>query len=503
MSQASNSRARVAVVGGGLAGLTAACALSGRGVAVTLLEARHRLGGATYSFHRDGWPLLVDNGQHVVLGCYTRYRAFLGLLGTDDLVRFQPDLRIRTLRPGGPAGRLAAPRLPAPFHAAAALATYDLLAPGERLSALRAAAALGRLDPGDPAVDARTFGDWLREHRQGRRAREALWGLLCQAALNLDPDEASLALAAMVVRTAFLTDRGAARIGVPACPLHDLHVAPAARFLDAHGAVVRTGAPVRAVTPAPGGYAVCTDGGESDFDAVVLAAPAAETAALLPDAARTDREALVRLGSSPIVNVHLRLDRPVLHDPFAAVVGSCVSFVFDRTPEGGLPDGGQYLSMPLSAAEDWVDLPTAEIRRRVLPALLGVLPALATARELGFFVTRERRATFRQVPGSAALRPGARSGGLPGLVLAGAWTATGWPDTIEGAVRSGETAAGAVLDDLASARHPSSDRRADRPEEAATAVAAGPGRRPVVPPPRAAAPMTADRAVLPPAKEIR
>jgi uncharacterized protein with NAD-binding domain and iron-sulfur cluster len=184
---------------------------------------------------------------------------------------------------------------------------------------------------------------------------------------------------------------------------------------------------------------VVVDGDTIGADAVVVAAPPEATAAILPPGALSHPEHLRELGGAPIVNVHAVYDRVVAKDPFTAVVGSPVQWVFDRTDTAGL-DHGQYLAVSLSAARQWIDAPTAGLREVFLPELVRLFPAAARAEVTNFFVTRERRATFRQVPGSARFRPDARTG-LPGCVLAGAWTATGWPDTMEGAVRSGNEAA--------------------------------------------------------------
>ncbi len=463
MSARTASPARVAVVGGGLAGLTAADSIARAGHDVTLLEARKRLGGATYSFGRDGFPAPVDNGTHIVLGCYTRYLALLRRLGTEGLVHFQPHLRIPVAAPNGRRAMLRAGRLPAPAHAVSAILRYDLLPPGARVRAVLAAARLARLDQRDPAVDAESFGAWLRRNGQGAAELEALWGLICTAALNLDPDEASLALAAMVIRTTFVGARSSSRIGVLTRSLDEVHVEPAHRQLARMGVAVRIGTPVRAIRDSGQGLVVATDSGSAHYDGVVLAVPNQAAAELLPATAVADQARPDRLGSSPIVNAYLRLDRRVLVEPFLAAVGSPIAFVFDGDRHPSPPSTGpdarrteQTLSMPISAAEEWLDLPTAQIRRRLLPALEDLLPGMRDAQVLDFVVTRERRATFRQTPGSARLRPGARTR-VAGLTLAGAWTDTGWPDTIEGAVRSGEAAADELRRQLASAE-PASGR---------------------------------------------
>jgi uncharacterized protein with NAD-binding domain and iron-sulfur cluster len=184
-----------------------------------------------------------------------------------------------------------------------------------------------------------------------------------------------------------------------------------------------------------------------EADGVILAVPAGPAARLAGAAGVAGAARWDDLGTSPIVNVHAVYDRQVTELPFAAAVGSPVQWVFDKTATSGLPTG-QYLAISLSAADSYVDVPTAALRERFLPALEELFPAAAGARVTDFFVTRERRATFRQAPGCGALRPGAATS-LPGLLLAGAWTDTGWPDTMEGAVRSGRTAAQELIKELA------------------------------------------------------
>ncbi len=430
------------VVGAGLAGLSAACTLVDAGWRVSVLEARRRAGGATYSFHRSGraGELEVDNGQHVVLACYSRYRALLDRVGSADRLRWQPRLRIPVLEPGRRSGALSAAALPAPLHAVGALLGYRQLSLRERLSAARAAAALLRLDPADPAVDEVALGPWLREHGQGERAVSRFWSLLCEAALNVGVEQASLALAAMIVRTGFAGRAQDARIGVPTCSLDELHVLPTLRWLDERGVSVLTGAGVKALHRTPTGWLVSGQTGDLSADAVVWATPPAQAARCLPDGALADPQQIAALGSAPIVSAHVLLDRAVLDEPFAAVVDSPLSWIFARDDLLGPGRAGQYLTMPVSAAPRWLELTTAQVRELVLPALRRALPASADVEVLDFFVTRAPHATFHQVAGRGRLRPAAGTT-LPGLVLAGSWTATGWPDTIEGAVRSGERAA--------------------------------------------------------------
>jgi squalene-associated FAD-dependent desaturase len=425
---------RVAVVGGGLAGITAALALGEAGVPVSLYEARPRLGGATCSFQRDG--LTVDNGQHVFLRCCTAYRELLNRLGTAGHVAIQDRFEVPVVAPDGRGGRLRRGRLPGPFHLLPALAGYSLLGRGDRLRSLRAAFALATADPADPDLDAVDLETWLAGHGQREPARRLLWDLFAVAALNIGMEEAAVGPAAHVFRTALFGRSDAADIGVPAVPLDRLHGAAARTAIEAAGGRVHLSAKVKAVEPGP---TVLLDGVREEAAAVVVAVPHQEAAAVVPQEAAPGRDRWSGLGASPIVNVHVVYDRPVTGLPFTAVVDSPVQWVFERTGVVGLKSG-QYLAVSVSAARHWIDLPAAEVRAIFEPALARLFPAARGARVTDFFVTRERRATFRQGPGSGALRPEAATR-WPGLYLAGAWTATGWPDTMEGAVRSGLTAA--------------------------------------------------------------
>lgn len=436
------TNARVVVVGGGLAGLSAALSCADAGARVTLLEARARLGGATHSFRREG--LWVDNGQHVFLRCCTAYRAFLDRLGTSAGATLQPRLAIPVLAPGKRPAWIRRTGLPAPLHLAGTLLRYGFLPPRDRLRAAGAALALARLDRTAPEADRRTFLSWLEEAGQTPRAVAALWDLITVPTLNLPAARASLGLAAMVFQTGLLSQAGAADIGYARVPLSALHVDPAARALREAGAEVRLRAPAAAVeTDGRAVTGVRTADATLPADAVILAVPHDRAADLLPPGAGVDPDGLRALGTSPIVNVHVVYDRRVTDLPFAAGLDTPVQWVFDRTEPSGL-ERGQYLAVSVSAADDVVNRRTADLRETFLPALARLFPRAAGARVLGFFVTRERAATFRAEPGTASLRPGPRTG-IRGLYLAGAWTDTGWPATMEGAVRSGRRAARQAL----------------------------------------------------------
>ncbi|RCW46184.1 squalene-associated FAD-dependent desaturase [Halopolyspora algeriensis] len=434
------TRGRVVVIGGGVAGTAAALHCCDAGFEVTVLEARPRLGGVAGSFRRG--ERMIDTGQHVFLRCYSSYAALLRRLGVFDSVRIQPRFRVPVVAPGGRGWLLRRGRLPAPAHLLPALLGHRALTWRQRSAALRTALALRRLDPHDPALDEIGFAEWLRARREPERTVQVLWGMLIVAALNAEPRQVSLAMAVKVFRTGVLDTVTGGDIGIPQRPLGELHDFPARRALAAAGATVRLRAKALSVQQADQSLRVTvgTRGEEElDADAVVVAVPHAAAAKLLDPLALPEADRWSRLSSAPIVNVHVHYDRPVTDLEFAAAIDSPVQWVFDRTAAAGI-DQGQYLVVSLSAAHEYLTARTKDLRERFLPALRDLFPRAHRAEVLDFFVTREPAATFLPKPGVRALRPETRTG-VPGLVLAGAWTDTGWPDTLEGAVSSGHRAA--------------------------------------------------------------
>ncbi len=441
----------IVVVGGGLAGVTGALDLAADGLPVVLLEARPRLGGRAGSGHRAGRP--VDTGVHVILRCCSAYRALLQRLDAAHLVPVQDRFDVPVLGPDAHLTHLTrAHRGPPPLHLVTALLRYRSLPLTTRARALAAGARLRSLDPELPSTDEETFGHWLATHRQSGAATDLLWGLICTAALNLPPVEASLALAAKVLRTGLLDTVDAGDIGVPAAPLSQIHDLPARAALARHGVTVRLGSRVTGIelngtaqdplTVRFRDRSADSSGTEQFLDAegVVLAVPHDVAARTLPAQACPDASQWHRLGTSPIVNVHFVLDRAVLPVPFAAAPGSPLQWLFDRSTVSGAPTNGQRLVASVSAAEAVAGLRSTSLIGGATAELRTLLPDARQARVVDAFVTREPHATFRQAAGTARYRPSARTR-WPRLALAGAWTATGWPDTLEGAVRSGHTAA--------------------------------------------------------------
>jgi squalene-associated FAD-dependent desaturase len=453
-------RPDVVVIGGGLAGISAALELADAGRAVTLVEGRPWLGGATCSFQRRG--LSIDNGQHLFLRCCTAYRDLLARLGVAASCVIQDRLDLTVLAPGGPGGpRQAILRrsgLPAPVHLAGALARFRLLSVTERARVAAAATTLRFADLG--AGNDRNLAGWLADHGQHEGARTMLWDWLCAAALNTPPEQADLGLAASMIRATALAGRDHADIGVSSVPFSQLHSAPAAALLGRLGVTIRLSTRAAIIEPdQAGGYQVAVSssaGGPDDPSgateliraaAVVLAVPPGEAAGLasvvLPGAAA--RWSLLR--TSPVVSLHVVYDRRVTKLPFAMVAGSPVRWVIDKTSAAGL-HAGQYLAASVPAADHYVDMPAAQLRERWLPLLEQLCPDAADASVADFFVTRERRATICHEPGVGRLRA-VTNAGPRALAVTGAWTETGWPDTMEGAVRSGQAAARKLIADLA------------------------------------------------------
>jgi squalene-associated FAD-dependent desaturase len=421
----------VVVVGGGLAGLAAAVALGDRGVPVTVLEARPRLGGRASSFTDPATGDRIDACQHVSMGCCTNLAHFFRTVGVGHLLDPQPTLWFMT--PDGRVSPFKADPWPAPFHLSRALLGAHYLTAGEKL---RVAYGLARLllTAGDEPLQ-----PWLDRHRQTPRTVARFWGVVLTSALNETVDRVGLKYARKVFRDGFVRHRDGFTVQLPSVPLGRLYGDELRGWLARHHVTVRENAGVRRVTTSATGHAVELRTGETwTAGRVVLAVPFDRLADVYPSA----DPFFTRVGSlapSPITSVHVWFDRPVLPRPHLVLVDCLGQWAFGRA--------GGYVQVVVSAARELRAAGGAEVERRVVGELLRLLPAAKSATVLRTKVVTEHAATFSAVPGVDDLRPPQRTP-VPGLYLAGDYTATGWPATMEGAVRSGYRAAEAVLEDV-------------------------------------------------------
>jgi squalene-associated FAD-dependent desaturase len=420
---------RVAVVGAGLAGLAAALELQQAGWEVELFERSRLLGGRATSYEVEGH--VVDNGQHIYLACCTEFVDFVRRVGMEHALHLQERFDVVAYSKHG-AGRLRAANLPAPLHLLASFASYRHLSPRGKLQVARALLTL-MVNP-KSARAGMSFAQWLRARGQGRDALRAFWEPFMVPALNAPLERMNAADAAFVISTAFLTERGAARFGYSRVPLAHIMERAAARLHATH----RSRA-VLAVETQPHGIVLRTAQEELCFDAAVLAVSPRALARMLGEPSRWGIPPLDAYQAFPIVDVHLWHDAGSLHFDFAALLDAPVLWVFQKAPG--------YLCCSISAAHELVTKANAEIVAQAWEEARGALPDLARASLIRGAATRSPEGTYIAAPGVS--RPGPRTD-APNVMIAGAWTATGWPDTMESAVRSGLIAARALLEGVAS-----------------------------------------------------
>lgn len=448
----------VIVIGAGVAGLAAATALAEGGARVLVVEARGILGGRASALRDAATGELVDNGQHVILGCYHETFRFLRRVGADGAVCVQARLEVPTVDQGGTRSVLRCPGLPAPLHLLAGLMRWTALGWRDRASAIRMTPALVRARRwaargrgGGPVRGGETVAAWLERYGQSPRLRELLWEPLAVAALNQDVRSAAAAPFARVVGAVFGGRASEAAIGIPAVPLSELFGATAERYLAARGGLVRRHAPARLVLAGRMVAGIEVRGERIRAGAVVAAVPWHAWRTLVTDEEAGPlsalRAAALARRPSPIVTVNLWLDRRVLDVPFLSLPGRRFQFVFDRSR----PDrpGPAHLSLVASGAEDVLRRPSDSLVAAALDELKAAVPEARAAALVRGTVVREPRATFSLAPGEPP-RPGTRTP-VAGLWLAGDWTDTGLPATIESAALSGHRAAAGILGHTADA----------------------------------------------------
>ena len=448
----------IVIVGGGLAGLAAASGLVDRGLRITVLESRPRLGGRASSFNDPVTGELVDNCQHVSMACCTNLADFCRRVGIDSMLRREPAMVF--LSPEGRVSRFRAGPGPAPFHLAGSFLGAKFLNTRDKL---RVAYGLACLAWGHDERPSESFADWLLRHRQSLRAINLFWATVLVSALNERLDQMDVGHARKIFLDGFLRNRTGFQLELPLVPLGELYGTRLERWLGEHGVEVRLTTGVRGVDYDDDHVAlgvVLRSGERIAADFVVLAVPFDRVRGLIPDALSQRLPALAQLDSlraAPITGIHLWFDRPVC--PFDHVVtpGRLIQWVFNHTAIQGRTlavatdpsqtGAGQYLQLVISASYDLLALDKIAIRDAVLTELAEIWPVARSAQLLRWWVVTEHGATFAVRPGVEALRPRQRTP-IDGLFLAGDWTDTGWPATMEGAVRSGYLTAQEILADL-------------------------------------------------------
>ena len=447
------------MIGGGLAGLSSAVALAEAGFRVRLLEKRPHLGGRAASYVLPGGEH-IDNCQHVTLGCCTNLEDFYRRVGAADQIRFFD--RLLFAAPDGQRGSIASVALPPPLHMAPSFLFFPLLGWADKRAIAQALLAIARTGgrpadlSSDVAAENVTMLAWLLKHRQTARAIRRFWEVILVSALDEELDRIDARYGIDVFWKAFLSTRAGYRVGIPRVPLGELYEG-CRKALAGQGGEVQLRAGVRGflVTDARIDGVEREDGSVETADYYVAAVPQDVLPELLPKEV-VEREPvflnLRNLRTSPITGVHLWFDRTVMSEPFLTLLDSTTQWVFNKTQlNGGEEEAGQYLQLVISASYSLATRSRHEIIALCLEELRDVLPATRAATLVKGTVVKEMSATFSPAPGSDRWRPEQRSP-FSGLFLAGDWTLTGWPSTMEGAVRSGYLAAEAILSDSGTPR---------------------------------------------------
>lgn len=444
MTPSAPRKARVAVVGGGLAGLAAGCALAETGFEVTLFERRPFLGGRASSYQHPGTSEVVDNCQHVLLGCCTNLVEFYGRLGVENKIRWYD--RLTFLEPGGRASVIGSSWLPAPLHTAPAFLRAACLGLKDKFAIATAMASLVQSTPPD---NGEAFLCWLQRHGQTEIAIDRFWKTILVSALNEDLDRVSVPYAAQVVRESFLKSASAGRMGVPTVPLTDLY-GTAEAYIGARGGEVRLRSGVESFCAEPGGVSVSIADGRDGFDFAVLAVSFDVLPRILPEttASQPLRESLRHLESSPITGIHLWFDRQITELDHAVLLDRTIQWMFHKSrlldgAKSAAESTGSYVELVVSSSKSLVEKSRQEIIDLALKELREFFPGARDANLVKSTVIKEVHATYSPLPGVDAYRPSNETV-WPRVFLAGDWTATGWPATMEGAVRSGYRAAECV-----------------------------------------------------------
>jgi squalene-associated FAD-dependent desaturase len=451
----------VAIVGGGLAGLAAACALVESGFRVTLFERRPYLGGRASSYEHPGTGEVVDNCQHVLFKLCTNLIAFYKQIGVEEKIRWFDSMTF--VEPGGRWSVLKPSFLPAPFQVTPSFLGFKFLNAWDKVVLSRALAVLIATRPKD---DGSSFQDWLQRHHQTKNAIERFWKPILVSALSEDMDRIAVPYAAQVVRESMKSSE-ARVMGVPSVPLTELYNA-ARDFIAGHGGSVRLRKSVQSFLPTERGARLRVQDSEEEFDYAILAVPFDSLAKLLPDSPESCelRDKLSHFETAPITGVHLWFDRQITDLPHAVLLNRTIQWMFhksmllERSANPAIGNGNgtpeiegrpSYVELVISSSKSLIEKSRQEIIDLALSALREFFPGARHAQLMKATVIKEVNATFSPKPGIDGYRPSSHTP-WPRVFLAGDWTATGWPATMEGAVRSGYIAATEIARKAGTAR---------------------------------------------------
>ncbi|HKC01616.1 MAG TPA: hydroxysqualene dehydroxylase HpnE, partial [Terriglobales bacterium] len=402
----------VAIAGGGLAGLAAGCALAEAGFRVTLFERRPYLGGRASSYQHPGTGEIVDNCQHVLLGCCTNLLDFYRRAGVQDKIRWYEKLTF--LEPGGRASVIAPSALPAPLHTALAFLRADCLSFRDKMAISRAMAVLA---PSTPPDRGESFLGWLERHGQTEQAIERFWKTILVSALNEDLDQVSVPYAAQVVRESFLKSAAAGRMGIPTVPLTDLY-SQTGDYIRARGGEIQFRAGVESFRAENSEVRVTTNGQELKFDYLVMAVPFDVLRRMLPDSpsALPLAAALGQFSTSPITGIHLWFDRQISELDHAVLLDRTIQWMFHKsrlietrknetrkneTSENQIREngGGSYVELVVSCSRSLVEKSKADIVEMAVKEAEEFFPDACEAKLLKSTVIKEVHATYSPRPG--------------------------------------------------------------------------------------------------------
>jgi len=454
------SKPSIVVLGGGISGIAAAMILLDQGYPVRLVEARSFLGGRAFSFVDSETGVAVDNGQHILVGCCTHFIGFLKRLGISEKWYLQPKLHLQITDRRGKVGVLQSGWLPPPFHLFFSFLNYSHLGRGEKLRVLLALARAKFTDRNHPDLERLSFYHWLKQQGQTERAIQNIWNLLVKPTLNDDVQDVSASMGLMIIQKGMLSGYHSSDVGYAVDGLMPSIGEPAREYLSNWGCQLMLGSPVRRMlgdSHRISGVELAS-GQVLESDVWVSALPPDILLRVLPEVVVGAVPAFNRLAgleTSPIVNIHLFYDRVVMDGEFLAIVDSPLQWVFNKSrimersnTAGSNSAPGQYICISVSAAWEYIDWPREEIAAAFIHEVAQVFPAARGASVLRSLVVKQRNATFRCLPGANNLRPNTVTP-IANLFLAGEWTDTGWPSTMESAVRSGYNAAHAIVSSAA------------------------------------------------------